>query len=78
MSARLNLSYSYDSSQSANTEIFIGDLSPSVTAADLYQYFSQFGQVLSTKVVPSSYPTLSANYGLVKFMRHEDGKIQIL
>ena len=57
--------------------IYVGNLSPEITADDLRQAFEVFGQVISVKIVRSRTTGESAGFGFVGMPISEEGQTAI-
>lgn len=57
--------------------IYVGNLSPEITADDLRQAFEAFGQVITVKIVRSRTTGESAGFGFVGMPISEEGQTAI-
>jgi len=57
--------------------LFVANLHPSTKGEDLKELFSQFGSVLSAKVIMDKETGNSKRYGFVEFANDEEGEIAI-
>jgi len=57
--------------------LFVANLHPSTKGEDLKELFSQFGSVLSAKVIMDKETGNSKRYGFVEFANDEEGESAI-
>ncbi len=54
--------------------LYVGNIHPDVADDVLYSLFSNFGKVVSCKVMMNAYTHVSRQYGYVQFANVEDAK----
>ena len=53
--------------------IFVAKLSPAITSEDLQELFSEYGDVVSAKVIIDKFTNESKRFGFVEMKNQEDG-----
>ncbi len=57
--------------------IYVGNISFSMTEDDLQQLFEEYGEVTSAKIITDRYTGRSRGFGFVEMSRNEDGNAAI-
>lgn len=63
--------------QFVTTSLYVGDLDPSVTETQLYEYFNQMGQVVTVRVCKDLSTRRSLGYGYVNYSNPQDGEFSV-
>lgn len=62
----------------ANASLYVGDLDPSVTESQLFEIFSQMGQVVSVRVCRDQIRRVSLGYGYVNYQTPQEGNFCLI
>ena len=55
-------------------KLFVKGIEPSINEVALEAYFSQFGKVVSTKIIYDRITWESRGFGFIEFLKKEDGQ----